>query len=130
MNQRKKLVVGNWKMNGNKASLAEARAMADGGAGVSAFVDLAICPPATLAGLAADAVKGSVVALGGQDCHTEAKGAFTGDVSAEMWADLGADIRHCRPFRAPRVPRRDRRHGRRQSRSCCSRWSHPDHLPG
>jgi triosephosphate isomerase len=33
---------------------------------------------------------GSPIALGGQDCHASANGAFTGDVSAEMWADLGA----------------------------------------
>ncbi|MBI1359602.1 MAG: triose-phosphate isomerase [Alphaproteobacteria bacterium] len=90
MNQRKKLVVGNWKMNGNKASLAEAQTMAAGAASVSPFADLAICPPATLAGWLADTLKDTGVALGGQNCHTEARGAFTGDISAEMWADLGA----------------------------------------
>jgi triosephosphate isomerase len=89
MSARKKLIAGNWKMNGNKASLAEIRDMVAGAASLPASVQLAVCPPATLASLAADVLKGSSVLLGGQDCHAEPKGAFTGDVSAEMWADLG-----------------------------------------
>jgi triosephosphate isomerase len=90
MSARKKLIAGNWKMNGNKASLAEIRDMVAGAASLPASVQLAVCPPATLASLAADVLAGSSVLLGGQDCHAEPKGAFTGDVSAEMWADLGA----------------------------------------
>jgi triosephosphate isomerase len=90
MSARKKLVAGNWKMNGNKASLAEIRDMIVAAANLPESVQLAVCPPATLAGLAAEVLKGSGVALGGQDCHAEPKGAFTGDLSAEMWADLGA----------------------------------------
>ena len=35
-------------------------------------------------------LKGTNVELGGQDCHAEVKGAFTGDVSAQMWKDIGA----------------------------------------
>jgi triosephosphate isomerase len=89
MSARKKLIAGNWKMNGNKASLAEIRDMVAGAASLPASVQLAVCPPATLASLAADVLAGSSVLLGGQDCHAEPKGAFTGDVSAEMWADLG-----------------------------------------
>ncbi len=53
-------------------------------------VDLAICPPATLSPSVGEVLLGSPIALGGQDCHASANGAFTGDVSAEMWADLGA----------------------------------------
>ena len=55
-----------------------------------ASIQLAVCPPATLAGLVAELLKGSGLALGGQDCHGEPQGAFTGDLSAEMWADMGA----------------------------------------
>jgi triosephosphate isomerase len=87
---RKKLVAGNWKMNGFKASLVEIEAMLAGLNGLPAEVELAVCPPATLAGAAADALRGKAIALGGQDCHAKAAGAFTGDVSAEMWAVLGA----------------------------------------
>lgn len=76
-------------MNGVVASLSEVRAMVDGAAQVGS-VDLAICPPATLAAKVGDAIKGSGISLGGQDCHAEKSGAFTGDLSAEMWADIGA----------------------------------------
>lgn len=89
MTERRKLVAGNWKMNGLKAALAEVRGMVEGAKAIPA-VDLAICPPATLASSVGEALKGSAIGLGGQDCHANASGAFTGDVSAEMWADLGA----------------------------------------
>jgi triosephosphate isomerase (TIM) len=89
MSARRKLVAGNWKMNGLKASLSEVRSMIDGAATL-ANVDLALCPPATLASAAAETLTGSSIALGGQDCHVEKSGAFTGDISAEMWADVGA----------------------------------------
>jgi triosephosphate isomerase (TIM) len=85
----RKLVAGNWKMNGLSASLAEIRAMVEGSAALSG-IELAVCPPATLAGAAAGLLKGSPISLGGQDCHAAKSGAFTGDISADMWADLGA----------------------------------------
>ena len=85
------LVAGNWKMNGLSASLKVAEAVRDGlDAGLSARIDVLVCPPATLVGAAAAALKGSPVKVGGQDVHAEASGAYTGDVSAEMLADLGA----------------------------------------
>ena len=43
-----------------------------------------VCPPATLMAAFAAAAHGSTVAIGGQDCHAEPSGAFTGDISAEM----------------------------------------------
>lgn len=89
MTDRKKLVAGNWKMNGLAASLPEVHAMVTGAADVPG-VELAICPPAILAGSVGAALKGSAIGLGGQDCHAEKSGAFTGDISAEMWADVGA----------------------------------------
>src|SRR5690242_7805164 len=89
MTETRKLVAGNWKMNGLNASLAEVIATIDGSKALP-NVELAVCPPATLAGAAAASLKGSGVALGGQDCHPEKSGAYTGDISAEMWADLGA----------------------------------------
>jgi triosephosphate isomerase len=89
MTVRTKLIAGNWKMNGLLASLPEVRAMVDGAAGLPS-IELVVCPPATLAGAVGAALKGSAIGLGGQDCHAEKSGAFTGDVSAEMWADIGA----------------------------------------
>ncbi len=53
-------------------------------------VDLLVCPPATLVGRVAEAVAGSRLAVGGQDCHPDDDGAHTGDVSAGMLADAGA----------------------------------------
>lgn len=90
MTDRKKLVAGNWKMNGSRASADEIRAMIQGAETLRSQVEMAICPPAVLAGLAGDLVSGSALGLGGQDCHAEPAGAFTGDISAEMWADIGA----------------------------------------
>ena len=84
------LIAGNWKMNGTVSSLGEARAVAAGLGGAPAAV--AICPPATLIGPMSEALAGSAVLVGAQDCHCDASGAFTGDLSAEMLADAGASL--------------------------------------
>ena len=83
----RKLVAGNWKMNGIAADLAEARAIAEG-AGTGA--DVALCLPATLIERAARALPG--FAIGGQDVHAAASGAHTGDISAAMLKDAGASL--------------------------------------
>ncbi len=49
-----------------------------------------VCPPATLLSHAFALVRGGKLALGGQDCHAEPEGAYTGDISAEMLKDAGA----------------------------------------
>jgi triosephosphate isomerase len=82
----KSLIAGNWKMNGLGGSLGEIAAIAAAGSGPA---DVVICPPATLIARAA-AVTAGRIGLGGQDCHAEVSGAFTGDVSAEMLKDAGA----------------------------------------
>jgi triosephosphate isomerase len=84
----RQLIAGNWKMNmlrGPGAALA--RAVAEGASGVGC--DLLVCPPFTALPAVADALRGSPVAWGGQDCHEAVSGAFTGDVAAPMLADLG-----------------------------------------
>jgi triosephosphate isomerase len=53
-------------------------------------VDIIVCPPATLIACFAEAARGTRVGIGGQDCHAEAAGAYTGDISAEMLRDAGA----------------------------------------
>ncbi|HEX3066721.1 MAG TPA: triose-phosphate isomerase [Dongiaceae bacterium] len=84
----KPLIAGNWKMNGLRAEgLALARAVQAGSAGVSC--ELLVCPPATLLADVAQALAGSAVGLGGQDCAASAPGAHTGDIAAAMLADLG-----------------------------------------
>jgi len=84
------LLAGNWKMNGLKTALAEIRALKRGLVDESARADVLVCPPATLIMEAAKAAEGSPIAIGGQDCHALASGAYTGDVSAEMLRDAGA----------------------------------------
>lgn len=84
------LIAGNWKMNGLRASVAELEAILESGAAARENADLLICPPATLVAAFAARAKGSQLAIGGQDCHPEASGAHTGDISAEMLADAGA----------------------------------------
>ena len=87
---RRPLVAGNWKMNGLKASAAELDKVMQGVGDLWSKVDLMICPPATLVMTFAQVALGSRIEIGGQDCHAEPSGAFTGDISAEMLADLGA----------------------------------------
>ncbi|NDV00408.1 triose-phosphate isomerase [Pseudoroseicyclus tamaricis] len=84
----KKLAAGNWKMNGLTAGLDEVRALQ--AAHPEPSVGILICPPATLLSAVAGALGGTAIAAGGQDCHAEANGAHTGDISASMLADAGA----------------------------------------
>src|SRR5690349_17263947 len=84
------LVAGNWKMNGLKASAVELGRIMQGGAELWRNTDLMICPPATLLMTFAVVALGSKLEIGAQDCHEQPSGAFTGDISAEMIADLGA----------------------------------------
>lgn len=81
------LIIGNWKMNGLKAALAEGKGIRDGLGAMA--VDAMICPPATLLSAFAELANGSVLRVGAQDCHISAAGAHTGDISAEMIKDAG-----------------------------------------
>jgi triosephosphate isomerase len=84
------LVAGNWKMNGLGRSVAELDKVMAGAGPFAGKADLMVCPPATLIAAFAAKARGSQLTIGGQDCHAEASGAFTGDISAEMLADAGA----------------------------------------
>jgi triosephosphate isomerase (TIM) len=86
------LIAGNWKMNGVAESLDEARALAASLDETSAAADVALCPPATLIRLMAQTLAGTSVRVGGQDCRAEPSGAFTGDISAEMLVEAGAEL--------------------------------------
>lgn len=88
---RKKLIAGNWKMNGLSA---DGTALAKGiAAEVKALgktqCEFLVCPPFTLLSAVKKALRGAKVALGAQDCHFDAKGAHTGDISPLMLTDLG-----------------------------------------
>lgn len=91
MKQSVKLVAGNWKMNGVTADLTEVAALRQALSDTPPACRVALCPPATLIErLARDA--GALIETGGQDCRAEAKGAFTGGVSAAMLKDAGATL--------------------------------------
>ena len=83
----RKLIVGNWKMNGTSADLDEIALIAETCILYSG-VDSGLCLPATLIERAVNASHG--VAIGGQDCHSNTSGAHTGCVSAAMLVDAGA----------------------------------------
>ena len=85
---RRKLAAGNWKMNGTSADLAQIEALIAAHSAPS--VDMLICTPATLISRAAQIAAGSALAIGGEDCHQNEKGAHTGDISAAMLQDAGA----------------------------------------
>lgn len=86
---RRKLIVGNWKMNGSRAQLGELTVIA-AAAREAAGVDVAICPPFTLITLAA--ARSGGLAIGAQDCHQQDSGAHTGNISAPMLEEAGARL--------------------------------------
>lgn len=85
-----KLVAGNWKMNGLLASEAVLVELIQGVSGKAGLPEILICPPATLLAAFAAKAKSSPVKIGGQSCHANVSGAHTGDISAEMLKDAGA----------------------------------------
>src|SRR5687768_5916660 len=89
MHVRRKLIAGNWKMNGSLAAMAELAPIA-AAAREAGGVDVVICPPFTL--IAAAAARGGGIAIGGQDCHWADSGAHTGSVSAAMLKEAGARL--------------------------------------
>ncbi|MFN4242447.1 MAG: triose-phosphate isomerase [Tepidisphaerales bacterium] len=89
---RTPFVAGNWKMNTSKASaVALAKAVA-GGAAAYPQVRVGVAPPFVYLDAVGQALAGSSVLLGAQDCYVEKNGAFTGEISAEMLLDLGVSF--------------------------------------
>lgn len=83
------IVFGNWKMYGQRAdSRALAAALAERSGRLTAT--LGVFPPFTVLGEVAAQLAGTGIVVGGQDCHQQPKGAFTGSISAPMLADAGA----------------------------------------
>ena len=84
---QRQYIVGNWKMNGTRAMLAEARAI-DRAAERLMKVEVALAPPFTL--IHATRKEATLIGIGAQDCHAAEGGAHTGDISAPMLKDAGA----------------------------------------
>jgi len=88
----RKLVAGNWKMNGLDDALAEALELARELTARPPNCRVALCPPATLVHRLHEALRGGAIEVGAQTCHAETSGAYTGEVSAEMLRDAGAHL--------------------------------------
>ena len=81
----RKIVAGNWKMNGTSKNLSEIKKISDEFARSEA--EIIVCPPYTLLSAAKEVAK--YINIGAQNIHSESSGAFTGEISAEMLVDLG-----------------------------------------
>src|SRR4051812_341200 len=86
---RKKFVAGNWKMYTDAATSRALAAAVVKGLGGDDRVAVAVCPPAPYLAGVGEVLRGSPVALGGQNCFYEKEGAFTGEVSPAMLVDVG-----------------------------------------
>ncbi|MDZ7921320.1 triose-phosphate isomerase [Rhodoferax sp.] len=84
---KKKLIAGNWKMNGSTAANAALVQQLLAGVGAAAC-DIAVCVPAPYLAEVGALVKGSAIAVGAQDVSAHEAGAYTGEVSAGMLRDL------------------------------------------
>ena len=81
----RKIIAGNWKMNGKLENLLEIKKISNEFA--RSKIEIIICPPFTLLSAASELAKN--VYIGAQNLHPENEGAFTGEISANMLVDLG-----------------------------------------
>jgi triosephosphate isomerase len=86
---RRKIIAGNWKMNTDRATAVKLARAIVGRAGMYSSVDLLVCPPFVNLVPVSEVVKGTKVALGGQNLYHQPNGAFTGEISAAMLVDVG-----------------------------------------
>jgi len=87
--RHRKLAAGNWKMNGVRSGLSEVAALLD--LHPDPACEIILCPPTTLLSRMSDMAVSGAIVTGGQDCHASDAGAHTGDTSAAMLADAGAE---------------------------------------
>ncbi|MEM7539976.1 MAG: triose-phosphate isomerase [Pseudomonadota bacterium] len=93
---RRAFVAGNWKMNSSPNACGElASDVARKCGPASTSIDIALCPPAALLNLVAQALDGSPIQLGAQDCSEHDSGAFTGETSANTVKELGCSYVIC-----------------------------------
>ena len=100
---RRKLVAGNWKMNTTRAEAVALASAVAAGVGASPAAEVVVCPPFPWLTAVADALKGSAVGVGAQNCHPKPSGAYTGEVAPAMLLDAGC--------RSVIVGHSERRHG-------------------
>lgn len=88
---RKLIIAGNWKMNHNAAAAAQTVAALKDKVADVACIDIVVCPTFTSLAAATAAAQGSNIAVGAQNIHWADSGAFTGEISADMLAELGVE---------------------------------------
>ncbi|MEE2662186.1 MAG: triose-phosphate isomerase [Pseudomonadota bacterium] len=90
-NTRSRLIVGNWKMHGSIAFVENfSTELLKLALGIKAInIELVLCPPNPYLKIICDIFDSTTIFVGGQDCHADMSGAYTGDVSAEMLVDVG-----------------------------------------
>ena len=86
---RRPLIAGNWKLNLLRAGAVDLVAALRAGLAGEKRCEVLVCPPFTALGAVAEAVKGTEIVVGGQDCYWAESGAFTGEVAPSMLADAG-----------------------------------------
>ncbi len=86
---RRPFIAGNWKMNLSRAQGVELAAAVVAKAGEHPQVDIAVCPPSVYLEAVRGVLGKSTIGLGAQNCHHEAKGAFTGEIAPQMLVDIG-----------------------------------------
>ena len=88
---RTPIIAGNWKMNGSRSSIKELLDGLKAGMGDVKSAEVAVCAPAIYLADVSEQLAGSKIAWGGQNLSTEAKGAFTGEISADMLLDFKSE---------------------------------------
>ena len=88
---RTPIIAGNWKMNGSRSSIKELLEGIKAGMGDVKSAEVVVCAPAIYLADVSEQLSGSKVAWGGQNLSTEAKGAFTGEISADMLLDFKSE---------------------------------------
>ena len=85
---RKPIIAGNWKMNGSRSSIKELLDGLKAGIGEVKSAEVAVCAPSIYLADVSEQLSGTAIGFGGQNLSTEAKGAFTGEISADMLLDF------------------------------------------
>ncbi len=88
---RTPIIAGNWKMNGTRSSIKELLDGLKAGIGDVKSAEVAVCAPAIYLADVSEQLSGTKIAWGGQNLSTEAKGAFTGEISADMLLDFKSE---------------------------------------
>lgn len=86
---RKPIIAGNWKMHKTRKEAADLANALAASVGTYEQVEVVLCPPYTSLETVGQAIRGTKISLGAQNCHWADQGAYTGEVSAAMLADVG-----------------------------------------